>query len=123
MLRDMLRRLISRHGFSDHLETLYHGGENTYRARCTPIKIFRRVNDHFPGCNVMLVGRNDDAIDCRITNPTPWVIDHTLHRFLVIRVKSEPEIGDQVLYFLTLVKRQAAIYLIRYIQLTQSLFH
>ena len=49
-------------------------------------------------------------------------IDHTSQRLVIIRIQSQTEIGNGVLYLLALVERQTTVNPVRHIAFSQSLF-
>jgi hypothetical protein len=67
--------------------------------------IYAGASDHLKRGNTIFIGCYNYPVNSGIANSAFWVINNTFKRFLIIRVKSKPEIGYQVFDLFTLIER------------------
>ena len=74
------------------------------------------VHDDFPGADLLLLSFYDDLFKAGLPDAPGRVVDDTREGILVLIVDRQPEIGQQILDLLALVKGYAPIDTVRYIQ-------
>src|SRR5690606_20741300 len=123
VLCDMHRRVVCRVFFSLYLEPLYHGGESPYGTGASAVEVGRGIADDFPRGDLPFVGCHADAVERGIAYSPARVVDYPFKGLFVVRVEGEPEVGDEVFDFLTLVERRTPVNLVGDIDFPECLLH
>src|SRR5690606_21648463 len=101
----------------------YHGGESPYGTGASAVEVGRGIADDFPRGDLPFVGCHADAVERGIAYSPARVVDYPFKGLFVVRVEGEPEVGDEVFDFLTLVERRTPVNLVGDIDFPECLLH
>ena len=83
--------------------------------------VLDRVTDDVPQTGAVTHRTGCNLPHRRIADTACRVVDDTLQRLLIIRIRHHAEISDDILDLLALIEAQSSIYSIRYILLAENL--